>query len=186
MHYIFKSFRELGLNHTNQSLIKFHGDDPLIGNGYCFSNNVRGSPLSSIIDGNNLTAYASYPDNKDVQEITVEFVLRPVYIKTLYYTSICGSPANLLIEGSNDNVNYIPIGRRNEPFKDQVTNQIDCFKKKHFKFIKMSQTQNKDGNKRIHIQHLEILGTFDQIPNVTCRKLHFHCSFLIMMLLLAK
>ena len=168
MHNIFESFRNFGLLDQYESFFKFSAIEGLRGNYYC-ENHVVGLDLPCVIDGNASTAYAENVENnyEHEQKMVIQFLHSPVYINTLYYSTLCAPPKDLLIQGSNDNINWEVIANHNAPLQRNSKNVIKCYKKKHFSYIKLSQTKNVDNFYRMHLVELEIYGTFGDIPKCT-------------------
>ena len=168
MHKIFEAFRNFGLLDQQENFFKFTAYEHLVTSGFCNHLNppIIGKAVSCIIDGNKSTAYAENVENDFAheQQITIQFLHSPIFVNTLFYTTLCGPPKDLLIQGSNDNKSWETLAKQDSPLKSNSENAIQCHKKKHFSFIKMSQTMNSADYYRMHIQELEIYGTFGDIP----------------------
>ena len=168
---IFEHFRGVGLNVFNESLVKIESPDPTLPNDlFCEHNGIAGTAATALIDGNNHTAYANLDISEPNQWVVIQFVYTPVYIHTLYFYSLCGPPKDLKIEGSNDNKKWEIIRHYNIPIADDSMTPIPCYKRKLFKYIKLSQTINQANNYRFHIHHIEIYGTIGKLE--ICSHLH--------------
>ena len=185
---IFETYRSFGFDVTQESFIKFEAPNPSIGSNFCEHTNINGVGATALIDGNKNTAWAT--DNKDdpqQQYVIMEFVQKPVYIKTFYFHSLCSPPKKLIIEGSNDqNNNWETVCEYNEPIKPDGITPIQCFKRKYFKYIKLYQTINVDNLYRLHIHHIEIYGTFERIQLSTCHQKAAFPKFLIFVIIMIK
>ena len=100
----------------------------------------------------------------------IQFVYAPVYIHTLYFYSLCAPPKDLKIEGSNDKKNWEVVQQYNNQIAIESITAIPCYKRKLFKYIKLSQTISQANNYRFHIHHIEIYGTIGKLEICTHHK----------------
>ena len=169
MYNIFESFRNSGQFDQLENYFKFISPEPLICPYYCTLKNVYGSSVTSIIDGNKSTAYANLEFIQSFQYITIQFLKQPVYVHTLFITTLCYPPNDFLVEGSNDNKNWLVLARQDSPLKEYSINIIKCHVKKTFTFIRISQSKNSLHEYRFLIYELEIYGSVGEVPCFTNR-----------------
>ena len=171
---IFQTYRDFGFPVTSESFIKFESPAHNKDAAYCGNKSIYGSPPTALVDGNESTAYATLNTNDPSQQyIIMQFVQKPVYVNTLYFHSLCWPPSQLFIEGSNDHETWETIGVRNQEIPDNSVTPIHCFRRKHYTYIRLNQTrntyQNAQKSYRLHIYHIDIYGTFGDLPRITCK-----------------
>ena len=185
---IFKTLRKLGTNVTSESFIKFEAPECSFYSNYCTNSSIEGGPITSIIDDNISTAWAT-TQNEDPtkQYVIMEFIQQPVYIHTLYFYSLCGPPMELIIQGSNDHNSWETIGIRDQPIPINAITAIPCFERKFYKYFKLNQTKNTGTNAnktfRFHIHQIEIYGLLGNMFRETSQQKMYilnSCMFFIM------
>ena len=163
---IFETLRLSNINFSDESFVRLEAPSPVLTNNFCVQQ-IKGSLPIAIIDGNNTNAYANEVRSKENQWILFEFINTFVYVHSLIFHSLCHPPQALLIQGSIDKQNWVTIGSRNSPIPNYTVSTIPCFKKKSFKYIKISQNVNTNGENRIHVEEIDIFGDLGIVNECT-------------------
>ena len=184
---ILQSLRNKGITVYNENYIKINAPKEWEKTGsidFCYNSAITGGDGRVLFDGNINTAYATLDSSSpDFKNITIEFVKAPIDIYAYSIKTLCFTPQNLLIEGSNNGNSWNEIDHITS---SMATNSIItnvCSKPGRYRIIRFTQIgKNIDNNNyRLHLAEIELYGSIYRKYTMYCRKnqILLHYLFII-------
>lgn len=179
---IMAEFRNKGIDIHNQKYFKIFAQQEWVktGNDYfCGKSWLQDGDVHVLFDGDLNTVYAQDDQSTENKNITIEFVKKPIFIRSFSLKTACNPPKELVVEGSNDGIKWEEIYHGKTALPEYQISTFSCDKPGTFRIIRIYQIGTTcSGNYRMHLSEIEFYGRIANSCTQWCKKKQFLSSFM--------